>query len=206
MHVNSLVNPRSEPLFHFPKAFAAMAVRMSGSEWWTPARWRVGIEIDPSPTRVKTLRVLLELESLESTLESQKKTPHVSWESFDIFIESGLFRLGGAQISGGKNHEAQTLPFKAYMVKLLAEHCGKGKGWVYVAWYAHASLWKIPMVGWDLLGAFLAYTDNTVHPNCMQIFVFMYYYCRYKKYFLKVITTEEIRKILNLLDFYSLMQ
>ena len=38
-----------------------------------------------------------------------------------------LFRLGGAQISGGKNHEAQTLPFKAYMVKLLAEHCGKGK-------------------------------------------------------------------------------
>ena len=53
---------------------------------------------------------------------------HVSWESFDIFIESGLFRLGGAQISGGKNHEAQTLPFKAYMVKLLAEHCGKGKG------------------------------------------------------------------------------
>ena len=75
---------------------------------------------------------------------------HVSWESFDIFIESGLFRLGSAQISGGKNHEAQTLPFKAYMVKLLAEHCGKGKRWVYVAWYAHASLWKIPMVGWDL--------------------------------------------------------
>ena len=54
-----------------------MAVRTSGSEWWTPARWRVGIEIDPSPTRVKTLRVLLELESLESTLESQKKTPIV---------------------------------------------------------------------------------------------------------------------------------
>ena len=75
LHVNSLVNPRSEPLVHFPKAFAAMAVRTSGSEWWTPARWRVGIEIDPSPTRVKTLRVLLELESLESTLESQKKTP-----------------------------------------------------------------------------------------------------------------------------------
>ena len=51
----------------------------------------------------------------------------VSWESFDIFIESGLFRLGVAQFSGGKNHEAQTLPCKAYMVKLLAEHCGEGK-------------------------------------------------------------------------------
>ena len=38
---------------------------------------------------------------------------HVSWESFDIFIESGLFRLGGAQISGGKNHEAQTLPLQS---------------------------------------------------------------------------------------------
>ena len=75
MHVNSLVNPRSEPLVYFTKAFAAMAVRTSGSEWWTPVRWRVGIEIDPSPTLVKTLRVLLELESLESTLESQKKTP-----------------------------------------------------------------------------------------------------------------------------------
>ena len=68
--------PHSEPAVHFPKAFVAMAVRTSGSEWWTPARWRVGIEIDPSPTRVKTLRVWLELESLESTLESQKKTPY----------------------------------------------------------------------------------------------------------------------------------
>ena len=75
---------------------------------------------------------------------------HVCWESFDIFIESGLFRLGGAQISGGKKYEARTLPFKVYMVKLLAEHCGKGKRWVYVAWYVHATLWKIPMVGWDL--------------------------------------------------------
>ena len=92
---------------------------------------------------------------------------HVSWESFDIFIESGLFRLGGAQISGGKNHEAQTLPFKAYMVKLLAEHCGKGKRWVYVAWYAHASLWKIPMVGWDLLRAL----KRSSHPNVWTITV-----------------------------------
>ena len=33
MHVNSLVNPRSEPLVHFPKALKAMAVRTSGSEW-----------------------------------------------------------------------------------------------------------------------------------------------------------------------------
>ena len=98
---------------------------------------------------------------------------HVCWESFDIFIESGLFRLGGAQISGGKKYEARTLPFKVYMVKLLAEHCGKGKRWVYVAWYVHATLWKIPMVGWDLLGAFLAYLDSTVHPYCMQIFVSM---------------------------------
>ena len=98
---------------------------------------------------------------------------HVCWDSFDIFIESGLFRLGGAQISGGKKYEARTLPFKVYLVKLLAEHCGKGKRWVYVAWYVHATLWKIPMVGWDLLGAFLAYLDSTIHPDCMQIFVSM---------------------------------
>ena len=96
-----------------------------------------------------------------------------SGESFDIFIESKLFRLLGVQFSGGKNHEAQTLPFKAYMMNLLAEHCGKGKRWVYVAWYAHASLWKIPMAGWDLQRDFLAYLDNIIHPYFMQIFVSM---------------------------------
>ena len=52
---------------------------------------------------------------------------HVFSESFDIFIESELFRLVGVHFSGGKRHEAQTLPFKACMVKLLAEHCERGK-------------------------------------------------------------------------------
>ena len=87
------MNPHSEPTVHLPKAFAAMAVRTSGSEWWTPARWRVGIEIDPSPTRVKTLRVWLELESLESSLESQKKkTPRVMCTfSFVLLTCAGYF-------------------------------------------------------------------------------------------------------------------
>ena len=51
---------------------------------------------------------------------------HVCWDSFDIFIESGLFRLGGAQISLGKKYEARTLPFKVY-------NYGETPGW---------TLWK----------------------------------------------------------------